>query len=283
MVDLPLPLSPASATISRSPMASVTSSTACRVRRDSAPPILKCLRQALGPQQRLAAPGRRGGPCGSGHRGLSHRRSYPVVTAGSGPSTPSTGYSVGPRPAGSWSMTRGQRGANRQPAGGRARSGGLPRDPGQRHLRPADGRERVQQARAVRVLWRVEDLAGGARSATWPAYITISRSEKWLTSDMSWVTKMIAKPSSLLQLLDLHHQRALGHHVQGRGRLVHDHQLGGEQHGHRDHGPLPHPAGQLVRVALQVHRVDADHAQHLGRPVRDLAPRAGAVGPHARP
>ena len=43
MVDLPLPLSPASATISRSPMVKLTSSTACSVRRDSALPILKCL------------------------------------------------------------------------------------------------------------------------------------------------------------------------------------------------------------------------------------------------
>src|ERR1700722_2849372 len=43
MVDLPLPLSPASATISRSPIWKFTSSTACRVRLDSAPPILKCL------------------------------------------------------------------------------------------------------------------------------------------------------------------------------------------------------------------------------------------------
>src|SRR5580698_7044112 len=59
MVLLPLPLSPASATISRSPMSRLTSSTACRVRRDSAPPILKCL---LSPSVRnsdpvLAGPG----------------------------------------------------------------------------------------------------------------------------------------------------------------------------------------------------------------------------------
>ena len=32
-------------------------------------------------------------------------------------------------------------------------------------------------------------------SSTWPAYITISRSEKWLIRDMSWVTKMTAKPN----------------------------------------------------------------------------------------
>src|ERR1700729_4172252 len=43
MVDLPLPLSPARATISRWPIWKLTSSTACRVRLDSAPPILKCL------------------------------------------------------------------------------------------------------------------------------------------------------------------------------------------------------------------------------------------------
>src|SRR3984885_9245791 len=52
MVLLPLPLSPARATISRSPMSRLTSSTACRVRRDSAPPILKCL---LSPAVRSSA------------------------------------------------------------------------------------------------------------------------------------------------------------------------------------------------------------------------------------
>ena len=86
-------------------------------------------------------------------------------------------------------------------------------------------------------------------STTWPAYITSSRSEKWLTSDMSWVTKMTAKPSSLLQLLDLHHQRALRDHVERRGRLVHDHQVGREQQRHRDHRALPHAAAELVRIA----------------------------------
>ena len=66
----------------------------------------------------------------------------------------------------------------------------------------------------------------GPNSATWPAYITISRSEKWLTSDMSWVND----------------------------------QVRGEQHGHRDNGPLPHPAGQLMGVA-----VVADEARLLAR------------------
>jgi hypothetical protein len=54
----------------------------------------------------------------------------------------------------------------------------------------------------------------------------------------------------------------------------------GEQHGHRDHRPLPHPAGQLVRVAPQVHRVDADHLEHLGGPGGDLLAGELAVRPH---
>ena len=35
----------------------------------------------------------------------------------------------------------------------------------------------------------------GPASTTCPAYITSSWSEKWLTRDMSWVTKTTAKPS----------------------------------------------------------------------------------------
>ena len=93
-----------------------------------------------------------------------------------------------------------------------------------------------------------------------PAYITARRSEKWLTRDMSWVTKMMAKPSSSLELLDLDHQRALGHDVECRGGLVHDDQVRREQQGHGDHGPLAHPPRELVGVARQVYGVDADQA-----------------------
>src|ERR1700683_4083020 len=96
-------------------------------------------------------------------------------------------------------------------------------------------------------------------SSTCPAYITISRSEKWLIRDMSWVTKMTAKPSACC--------RSLICTISERGGgLIHDDQLRGEQHGHRDHGALPHAAGELVGVAAQVQRVDADHLEHLGGP-----------------
>ena len=51
-------------------------------------------------------------------------------------------------------------------------------DPLQRHPRPGDRRERVQQPAAVRMRRGVEHLPGGPNSIAWPAYITISRSEK---------------------------------------------------------------------------------------------------------
>ena len=191
---LPLPLSPASATISRSPMARLMSSTACSVRRDSVLPILKCLVSASVLSSGAVPPG------------------STVASAGCPP------WSVTGRPPSAYSRHRtcvpadlvqargsarrrrsctfGQRGANRQPAGGLARSGGLPGIPlsgtrgplidGNASSRPAlYGCSGESKTRRV-----------APSSATWPAYITISRSEKWLTSDMSWVTKMTAKPNS---------------------------------------------------------------------------------------
>ncbi len=92
-------------------------------------------------------------------------------------------------------MTLGQRGSNRQPAGGRARSGGLPGMPVSGTRGPwmdgkASSNPRLYGWRGASKTVRV-----GPNSTTCPEYITISRSEKWLTSDMSWVTKMTAKPS----------------------------------------------------------------------------------------
>ncbi len=66
-----------------------------------------------------------------------------------------------------------------------------------------------------------------------------------------------------LQFLDLDHERALSDDVERRGRLVHDHQVRGEEQGHGDHGPLAHAAGELVRVAAQVLGIDSDHAEYV--------------------
>ena len=80
-----------------------------------------------------------------------------------------------------------------------------------------------------------------------------------------------------LELLDLQHQGALRDHVERRCRLVHDHELGRERQGHRDHRPLPHSAAQLVRVASQVHAADADDPHQLLGSLLDLAAREALV------
>jgi hypothetical protein len=83
-----------------------------------------------------------------------------------------------------------------------------------------------------------------------------------------------------LELLDLHHQRALRDDVKRRCWLVHDHQVGCEEQGHGDHCPLAHAARELVRIAAQMLRVDSDHLEHVRRPVGDLGLRLHAMGPH---
>ncbi len=40
----------------------------------------------------------------------------------------------------------------------------------------------------------------------------------------------------------------LNGHIKRRGRLVSDQNLGIASQGNRDHHPLPHPAGKLVRI-----------------------------------
>ena len=77
--------------------------------------------------------------------------------------------------------------------------------------------------------------------------------------------ELVAQPDQFLENLPL------CHHVQRGGRLVHDDDLRFQRQGHRDHRALPHPAGQLVRVAAQPVAGDTDHLQQLDRP---LLPRA---------
>jgi hypothetical protein len=93
------------------------------------------------------------------------------------------------------SCATGQRGLKRQPAGSFARFGGSPGMPVSGTLGPriegnASSRALLYGCDGVSKTVRV-----GPNSTTWPAYITSSRSEKWLTSDMSWVTNTTAKPS----------------------------------------------------------------------------------------
>ena len=80
-------------------------------------------------------------------------------------------------------------------------------------------------------------------------------------------------PEPLQELDDL----SLERHVERRGRLVGDEQRGLEHERGRDHDPLPHAAGELVRVVAQAipNVGDADLLEQLRSPAA-AAPRRSA-------
>ena len=77
--------------------------------------------------------------------------------------------------------------------------------------------------------------------------------------------RMMAAPTRLLELAHQIEDLRLDGHVEGRGRLVGDQELriAGERHG--DHHPLPHAAGELMRIFARtpLRLGDADQSQHL--------------------
>ena len=75
------------------------------------------------------------------------------------------------------------------------------------------------------------------------------------------------------QLQDL----GLDHHVQRGHRLIGDHQLRPAGQRHRDHRPLAHAAGELVRVAAAAGGRDAHEVQQLRHPPVHLGPRHGGL------
>src|SRR5579859_1342332 len=167
MVLLPLPLSPASATISREPMVRFTSSTACRMRRDSALPILKCL---------LSASVRSSGPESSatvsllalclGVQQAAHLRVPHLVQVWLG--VPAEVHHA--------------RAARREPAAmlwlGQVRWPA--RDTGQRHPLAPDRGEGFEQSNAVGVARGVEDLPGAAVLGDLAGVHHHEPLEKWL-------------------------------------------------------------------------------------------------------
>jgi hypothetical protein len=70
----------------------------------------------------------------------------------------------------------------------------------------------------------------------------------------------------LAQAFDLGQDLPLGHDVEGGCRLVQDHDLRLEGQRHGDHDPLPHSARELMGVAAEAVRADADHGEQLGGP-----------------
>ena len=80
--------------------------------------------------------------------------------------------------------------------------------------------------------------------------------------------RIIAEPGLLGQAAQQLEDLGLDRDVEGRRRLVGDHQLGLERERHGDHHALAHPAGELVRevVEARLRLRDADHLQQLDRP-----------------
>src|SRR5437016_8491650 len=86
--------------------------------------------------------------------------------------------------------TRGQREANRQPAGGCARSGGDPGIPCSVAFGPLmDGNDCIS-ARVYGCLGSSKRSRVLPSSTIWPAYMTARLSEKLLTSDMAYGTNI---------------------------------------------------------------------------------------------
>ena len=81
--------------------------------------------------------------------------------------------------------------------------------------------------------------------------------------------RIVASPRLRLRSLDQVEDLRLDRHVERRGRLVGDQHARLQRQRHRDHRPLPHPAGEFVRVVVDASlRVgDADRIEQLDRPL----------------
>ena len=80
-----------------------------------------------------------------------------------------------------------------------------------------------------------------------------------------------------LQGLDLIEDLALHHHIQSRGGLVHDDQLGVERQRDGNDRALAHATTELVRKTAQSIRRDADQAYQLYRSLTPLASAHGRI------
>ena len=119
-----------------------------------------------------------------------------------------------------------------------------------------------------------------------PAYMTITRSA--VPGDDAQVVGDQHDPRAGHLLGGLEHLQHLGLHgdVQSGGRLVGDDQVRVVGDRHRDHGPLAHPAGELVRERLQpgprrsgCRRGRAARRRAWPRPWRSSTVRRGPAAP----
>ena len=93
------------------------------------------------------------------------------------------------------------------------------------------------------------------------------------STERSWLISIIPTPRSRTRSDEHVQHLGLHHHVERGGRLVGDDQLGSAGQRHRDHHPLPLPAGELVRVGPRAGRGQPDLLEQLADPVAAPRPR----------
>ncbi|MGX1154842.1 hypothetical protein RKD39_002420 [Streptomyces albogriseolus] len=197
--------------------------------------------------------------------------------------SPSAGRSVLQRLPDTLSV-KAQRGWKGQPEGGFSRLGGDP-GIGVERLRgvAAEARHRAEQAPGVGVLGLAQHFADAA-ALHGPARVHHQQVVGHVGDDAEVVGDEDDRgPELLLEVLEQVEDLRLDRHVQGRGRLVGDQQVGVADQRHGDHGALAHTAGELVRVVVHTGPGlrDADLGQHLDRPLPGL-PLGGAGVLHER-
>ena len=178
------------------------------------------------------------------------------------------------------SCTRWQRGAKRQPAGSAAGSGGSAGNRRGDLARAAHGREGRQQPLRVRMLGPREHLGRRARLDDLPgvhdrdAVAGLGQHRQVVRDQDQGQAELAAQLLEQLEDLRLHH------HVERRGRLVGDHELGLAGQRERDHDALAHAARELVRVLARALRADADVPEQLRDALLDRGlRRLGVVQP----
>ena len=161
--------------------------------------------------------------------------------------------------------------------------------PGDR-LEPADRRravrDRLEQALGVGVVRLVEDVVLG-RPLRGPARVH----HHDVVGDVGDHAQVVGDHDERRVRLALQVQQqvedlGLDGRVQRRGGLVRDDHLGAQRQRHRDHGALPHAAGELVRVLVDPlpGLGDADPGQQLDGPLAGggLADRPVVIADHLR-
>ena len=113
-----------------------------------------------------------------------------------------------------------------------------------------------------------------------PAYMTATRSHASATMPRLWVISSKRRVEVAAHVVEDLDDLRLDQDVEGRRRLVGHHERRAQHQRQRDHQPLPHAAGELVRVGRVARRRDAHQPQHLERPLADdLLAQPGLVLP----